>query len=94
LTWDCDWESVALLIAITPEVEQKVGILVQVHPTGENLATQPQTRFALGIGVIQEVQSRTQDNYIQLKRFQGNPRECFNIQVAFGEARVTENFVI
>jgi len=70
-----------------------VGILVQVHPTGGEPCN-----LRLGLlsesGVIQEVQSRTQDNYIQLKRFRGNPRECFNIQVAFGEARVTENFVI
>lgn len=89
-------QSVALLIAITPEVEQKVGILVQVHPTGGEPYLPPNLRLGLlsESGVIQEVQSRTQDNYIQLKRFRGNPRECFNIQVAFGEARVTENFVI
>lgn len=89
-------QSVALLVAITPEVEQKVGILVQVHPTGGETYLPPNLRLVLlsESGVIQEVQSRTQDNYIQLKRFRGLPGECFNIQVAFGDASVTETFVI
>ena len=89
-------QSVALLVAITLEIEQKVGILVQVHPTGGEPYLPPNLRLVLlsESGVLQEVQSRTQDNYIQLKRFRGLPRECFNIQVAFGDASVTETFVI
>jgi hypothetical protein len=42
---------------------------------------------------LQEVRSRSQDNYIQLKQFRGLAGECFNIQVAFGDASVTEKFV-
>jgi len=80
-----------MLIAITPEVEQKWVSWCRYIQQVENLpATQPQTRFALGIGV--EVQSRTQDNYIQLKRFQGNPENALIFKL-FGEARA-ENFVI
>lgn len=88
-------QSVALLVAITPEANQKVGILVQVHPVGGGYLP-PNLRLSLlsESAVLQEVQSRTQDNYIQLKRFRGNPGECFNIQVAFGEVTVTETFVI
>lgn len=90
-------KSVALLMAITPEAEQKVGILVQVHPVGGEAYLPSTLRLGLlsesGVA-LQEVQSRSQDNYIQLKRFRGLPGECFNIKVAFGEASVTQAFVI
>ena len=90
-------QSVALLVAIAPEAEQKIGILVQVHP----LAGANGLPFNLKLSLLsesgatlQEVQSRTQDNYIQLKRFRGLPGECFNIQVACGDASVTESFIL
>lgn len=89
-------QSVALLVTIAPEVDQKVGIVVQLHPTGEDYLP-PNVSLILrsesGV-TLQEVQSRSQDNYIQLKRFRGLPGECFNIQVAFGDVSVTEIFVI
>lgn len=89
--------SVVLLIAIAPEADDKVGILVHVHPAnGENYLP-PETRLILlsdsGV-VLQEVQSRSQDNYIQLKRFRGNYGECFRIQVATSDVSVTETFQI
>jgi len=89
--------SLALLVALAPETDQKVGILVQVHPTGRENYLPPNIRVILllesGV-VLQSVQSRTQDNYIQLKRFRGNPGECFNIQVVYGDVSVTEAFEI
>ncbi len=90
-------QAVALLVAIAPDVEQKVGILVQLHPTGGETYLPPHLSVGLlseSGTTLQEVQSRSQDNYIQLKRFRGLPGECFNIQVAYGEASVTETFVI
>jgi hypothetical protein len=104
-------QSVALLVAlalakrdevqpaegIAPEADQKVGILVQVHPVGEETYLPPSLRLSLlseAGDILQEVQSRSQDNYIQLKRFRGNPGECFSIQVAFGDASMTETFEI
>ena len=87
----------ALLVAIAPSTDQKVAILVQVHPTGRENYLPPNIRVILvsesGV-VLQSVQSRAQDNYIQLKRFRGNAGECFNIQVAYGDASVTEAFEI
>lgn len=89
-------QSVALLVAISPEADQKVGIVVQLHPMGGDYLP-PNINLALrsesGV-TLQDVQSRSQDNYIQLKRFRGLPGECFNIQVAFRDASVTEIFVI
>lgn len=90
-------QSVALLIAITEDAEQKVEILVQVHPARGATYLQPNLKLILvsdsGV-ILQEVQSRNQDNYIQLKRFRGVREECFNIQVAFGDTLVTETFTI
>ncbi len=90
-------QSVALLVAIAPETEQKVGIIVQVQPVGGETCLPPNLRLGLlseAGDILQEVQSRSQDHYIQLKRFRGNPGEGFNIQVAFGDASMTETFVI
>ena len=90
-------QSLALLVAITPEPEEKVGILVQVHPMeGENYLP-PNLKLSMHSEsgeILQEVESRSVDNYIQLKRFRGLPGESFGIKLTFGEASVTENFVI
>ena len=90
-------QSVVLLIAIAPEVDEKVSILVHVHPgSGENYLlskTKLILRSDSGV-VLQEVQSRSKDNYIQLKRFRGNYGECFSIQVATSGVSVTETFQI
>jgi len=90
-------QAVALLVAITEDSEQRVEILVQVHPARGETYLQPNLKLVLvsdsGL-VLQEVQSRSQDNYIQLKRFRGLREEHFNIQVALSDAIVTETFVI
>lgn len=87
-------QSVALLVAIAPDVA-KVTILVQLHPTNADYLPPDINLILLSDGsTLQSVQSRTQDHYIQLKRFRVNPGECFNIQVAFGNVTVTESFTI
>lgn len=90
-------QSIVLLIAIAPEVDEKVDILVHLHPSsGENYLL-PNTKLILrsdsGV-VLQEVQARRHDNYIKLKRFRGNRKECFSIQVATSDVSVTETFQI
>ncbi len=90
-------QSVAMLVAITPEVEQKVSILVQVHPVNGEVVLPPNLELALlslSGEILQEAQSRSEDNYIQLKRFRGLPGENFNIQIVFGNVTITETFVI
>lgn len=90
-------QSVVLLIAIAPEIDDKVGILVHLHPNDGEKYLLPQTKLTLlsdsGV-VLQEVQSRNQDNYIQLRRFRGDREECFSIQVAASGVSVTETFQI
>ena len=89
--------SLALLVAITSETEQKVGILVQVHPIEGETYLPPNLKLSMlseSGEILQEVESRSVDNYIQLKRFRGLPGEIFAIKLTFGEASVTEDFVI
>lgn len=65
-------QAVVLLVAIAEDSEQKVEILVQVHPAQGETYLQPNLKLVLvsesGM-ILQKVQSRGQDNYIQLKRF-------------------------
>ncbi len=89
--------TVALLVNIVEVNENKFSILVQLHPTGKNkyLPHNLQLRmFSKGGKVLQEVQARIQDNYIQLKPFKGEAGKRFSIEVALGDVSVKENFEI
>lgn len=86
-----------LLVAIASEADRKVSVLVQVHPTQGEIYLPPRIELSLiseSGATLQMVQSRSQDNYIQLKRFRGDLGESFDVQVAFGKVSVTENFII
>lgn len=90
-------QSVVLLVAITPFSEQKVEILVQLHPINGKSYLSSNLRLNLLSAdgeVIQEVQSRINDNFIQLKRFRGYPGESFNVQVSDDNFMIEETFVI
>ncbi|MEH1912160.1 MAG: DUF1822 family protein [Nostoc sp.] len=90
-------QSVVLLIAIAPYSEDKLEILVQLHPMGEKAYLQSNLRMNLlseSGENIQEVVSRSNDNFIQLKRFRGYSGEGFNIQVSNGDFTIKEAFVI
>lgn len=90
-------QSVVLLIAIAPYSEDKVEILVQLHPVNGQTYLQSNLRMNLlseSGENIQEVVSRSNDNFIQLKRFRGYSGEGFNIQVSNGDFTIKEAFVI
>ncbi|NJL10085.1 MAG: DUF1822 family protein [Calothrix sp. SM1_7_51] len=89
--------SVALVIAITPDAEDKLEIFVSVHPVGSNKYLPSNLRLKLlseSSQILQDVESRSSDNYIQLKRFKGYSGERFSIVVAFDDYTITENFII
>jgi hypothetical protein len=103
LSIQLDRQTVALLVAIVPtkpspaSTQTGIEILVQVHPTGG--ANFLPADLVIGLYTetgdrLQEVQSRMQDNYIQLRRFRGVPGEHFDIQLTWGEASIREKFVI
>lgn len=90
-------QAVALLVALWPEAEQKVGVLMQVHPTGEEITLPPHLRLVMlseSGETLQEVIARSGDNYIQLKRVWGQPGERFSIMVALDDISIKEDFVI
>lgn len=66
-------KSLALMLALSQEADEKIGILVQVHPAkDEKYLPQNLKLLLLESGNIkQEIQSRSRDCYIQLNRFKG-----------------------
>ncbi len=90
-------KSVALLVGLTPETEQRVSIRVQLHPAKGETYLPPNIKLALlsQLGeTLQEVCSRSQDEFMQLPKF-GCPRgKVFQIKISADEFSITENFVI
>ncbi|MCC5645881.1 DUF1822 family protein [Nostoc sp. CHAB 5824] len=90
-------EKVILLVALTPEANQQVSIRVQLHPAYNEPYLPGNIKLVLLSNqgeIIQQVQARIQDNYVQLKLFDGQVGECFSIQVALNNYQITENFMI
>lgn len=84
-----------LLVNVTEEADKKLSVLVQLHPTGEERYLLPQLKLTLLSQTgekLQEVRSRTQDNYIQLKSFKGQSGIHFSIVVSLGDLCLRENF--
>ncbi|MFN6486648.1 DUF1822 family protein [Nostoc sp. DedQUE02] len=87
----------ALAEGIAPLPEQKVEVLVQLHSMDEKTYLPSNLRLNLQAEsgeILQEVVSRSNDNFIQLKRFRGDSGESFNIQVSDGNFTIKETFVI
>ncbi|HEY9711058.1 MAG TPA: DUF1822 family protein [Oculatellaceae cyanobacterium] len=86
---------VALIVELTPE-DGKRNILLQVHPTGNQIYLPPLLQLTVldesGL-IFLEAQARSADNYIQLQ-FSGLPGEQFSVRVALGDARIVEDFVV
>lgn len=88
-------QTVALLMTVTPEADERVGILVQLYPTEGERYLPPNiqlTLYSRAGKTLQSIQSRGQDNYIQLKPFQGKPGTYFTVEVSIGDISVREDF--
>lgn len=87
--------AVALIITITSEIDDKIGILVQLYPTGKEKYLPNNLQLTLlnkAEKILQSTRSRSQDNYIQLKSFKGKPGTRFGIEVTMGDVCVKEDF--
>ena len=87
-------KTVALVVTITPQTDDKTEVLVQVIPMDRDEYLPPD----IGLSIVlesetAEIRSREADNIIQLK-FIEPPRSQFTVQISFGDAVVTENFII
>ncbi len=90
-------QTVALLISVTPETSEKVGIQVQLYPTEGDRYLPPNLQLSLlskAGKTLQSVRARSQDNYIQLKPFKGKSGIHFSIEVSIENISVTEDFEI
>jgi Protein of unknown function (DUF1822) len=86
---------VVLLVNLTSEAEGKLGVLVQLHPTGSATYLRPEIILSLRSATgktLQTVTARSQDNYIQLKPFKGNVGTCFTVSIQSDRESVEENF--
>jgi hypothetical protein len=88
-------QTVALLVNITEEAEEKISISIQLHPTGKEKYLPGNIKVTLlsKVGnILQQVEARGQDNYIQLKLFKGERGKRFSIKVSLDDLSVRENF--
>jgi Protein of unknown function (DUF1822) len=88
---------VALLINIFPEAENKLMILVQLHPaTGERYLSADIKLMLLSKAgkILQEVKARSYDNYIQLKPFVGELGKSFSLVCSYYDVSHQEDFVL
>ncbi len=89
--------AVVLLIAIIPEADRQISVRVQLHPAGEEIYLPANIKLALlseSGDMLQEVQTRSQDNFVQLPRFDVEPGENFSIKVELDNFHITENFIV
>ena len=87
--------NVALLVNITEETEDKLGVLIQLHPTGGERYLLPELKLTLlskAGETLQEVTSRGHDNYIQMKPFKGKTGKRFCVKVSWEDFSISENF--
>ena len=85
---------VVLLVEITPEDSGSIAVILQIHPSPNNVYL-PETLILKVIEssgeVFMQAQARSQDNLIQLQ-FSGRPQELFTVQIVLNNAELTEQF--
>ncbi|MBW4511675.1 MAG: DUF1822 family protein [Scytonematopsis contorta HA4267-MV1] len=87
--------TVALLVNIIESTDDKLGVLIQLHPTSGEKYLPANLKLSLISKAgkrLNEVSSRIQDNYIQLKPFRGEVGTVFSIEVSLGNIQVNESF--
>ncbi|MEM9905931.1 MAG: DUF1822 family protein [Cyanobacteria bacterium P01_D01_bin.44] len=92
-----DPQEVILLMELNAEADERTGVRIQVHPIQEDRYVP--SGLALVIysdadQMLQAVQSRTQDDYIQLPYFRCRPGTRFKLQVSLGDNSFSENFLV
>jgi hypothetical protein len=88
--------SVLLVIRLNQEVDEQLKVLVQVFPD-YNVVVPPNLTLSLCSetgDILQSVQARSQDNYIQLRPFRCTVGSHFSLQVVLGVDCFSENFVV
>jgi hypothetical protein len=88
-------DAVLLMMMLQAELDQQVSIRVRLLPATVSLLPAHLTlalRSDTG-DVVQSVQTREQDNSIQLKRFRCPPGTSFQVEVSLNGMTVSEDFI-
>jgi hypothetical protein len=89
-----DGEKLALLMAILPNPDQSISVLLRVYPMEQQYLPAGVTLAAVeAFEKAFEIQSRSGDNYIQMK-FSARSGEQFGVQVRNGVGEFIEHFVV
>ena len=89
-------QSIVLLIALTPNPDHTVSLLVQAHPDSRMSSLPARLSLSLQDGdtVLQSSISRTQDEFIQLRPFTCTADTQFGIGLELDEVSIIEHFTI
>ncbi|HAX79743.1 MAG TPA: hypothetical protein DCY88_28885 [Cyanobacteria bacterium UBA11372] len=89
-------QSVGLIVALTPESEQEMDIMVEVHPLKNQTYLPANLELMLldEVGeMVMDVQARSENKHIQLQ-FSGEIGDCFSVKLAVGDVSIMEEFII
>jgi Protein of unknown function (DUF1822) len=93
---DLGEHSVVLSLAITLNADTSMNVLVQTYPAPGQRHLPPNLKLTMlsETVVLQEVCSREQDSYVQLRHFRGEAGDSFDIQVSLDQVNILESFVL
>lgn len=89
-------QTVRLVMLWQRESNEQLVIQAQLYPNASDLYLPSDITFSLLSDqdqVLQSIQSASENNYIQLKRFRCPADYAFGIEIKLGEAQFTEKFV-
>jgi Protein of unknown function (DUF1822) len=90
-------QTIALLVGLTLLADKRIGISIQLHPGGGTIYLPDNLKLALLSPTditLQEISTRIQDNFIQLKRFTCERGKSFKVRLMLQEFSQTEVFTI
>jgi hypothetical protein len=89
--------SVTLVVVITPETEQTVEVVAQLHPAGGDRTLPPNITLSLHEDSdvpLSQIKTRSHDQRIQLRQFRVHDGTDFQLRVALGKFTIVEAFTI
>ncbi len=88
-------QTVALLVELSPDPNDMIRMMLQVHPIGTSYLPANLQLAVLNMAdtVLRQVQARTADNYIQLELL-ANIGEQFQVQVSLNQMMIVEQFLV
>jgi hypothetical protein len=89
-------KTVVLVVTLTPESEQETDIIVEIHPTKDEIYLPANLQLQIldfEGACVMEAQTRSTNKNIQLQ-FSGETGELFSVKLVLGDTSTIENFAI